>query len=294
MRWLEIRIEATDASADAATEILILEGCGGTAASRPSGCVRPDAMDVFAYLPLSDRIEDSLARIRDAVRALPNCGLELRSDEIIVTWIEDDDWATAWRKYFKPIRIGRIVVKPSWEEFEPGPGDVVVELDPGMAFGTGNHESTRLCLLTLQDYVKGGEVVLDVGTGSGILAMAAAKLGAAEVMGIDNDMIAVDAAVENVARSGLGKIVRIELGDSPNRLRGSADVVVANIVPDVIIPMARDLSGKTKPGGIVITSGIVCERADEVRASLESAGLATHETRMDRNWVVIVSRKPQE
>jgi ribosomal protein L11 methyltransferase len=291
MRWLEIRIEATDASADAATEVLIRENCGGTASSRPSGCVRPDAMDVVGYLPLSDRIEASLARIRDAVRALPGCGLDIRSDEVVVTWIEDDDWATAWRKYFKPIRIGRIVVKPSWEEFEPGPEDTVVELDPGMAFGTGNHESTRLCLLVLQDYVKGGETVLDVGTGSGILAIAAARLGAASVTGIDNDPIAVDAARENVARAGLSDFVRIALGDSPRVFEGAADVVVANIVPGVIIPMAPDLCATTRAGGVVITSGIVVERADEVRAGLESAGLATLETRADNDWVAIVSGK---
>lgn len=293
MRWLEIKIEVTDASADAASEVLIREGCGGTASSRPSGCVRPDAMDVVGYLPVSDRIEDSLARIRDGVRSLADHGLELRSSDIVVTWIEDDDWATAWRKYFKPLRVGRIVVKPSWEEFEAGPEDVVVELDPGMAFGTGNHESTRLCLLTLQDYVKGSETVLDVGTGSGILAIAAARLGAAGVTGIDSDPVAVDAARENVSRVGLTGIVRIELGDSPNMFDGCADVVVANIVPNVIIPMAADLCARAKAGGIVITSGIVCERADEVRARLESVGLETLETRTERDWVAIVSRKRQ-
>jgi ribosomal protein L11 methyltransferase len=291
MRWLEIRIEATDASADAAAEVLAREGCGGTAASRPSGCVRPDAVDVVGYLPLSDQIENTLARIGDAVRAMPGLGLELRSSEVIVTWIEDDDWATAWRKYFKPLRIGRVVIKPSWEQFEPREEEVVVELDPGMAFGTGNHESTRLCLLLLQEYVKGGETVLDVGTGSGILAMAAAKLGAAEVMAIDNDPIAVDAARENTARAHLEGSVRVELGNTPSLFAGAADVVVANIVPDVIIPMARDLAAKAKPGGVVITSGIVKQRAGEVLASLESAGLGTVEVREDGEWVAIVSRK---
>ncbi len=294
MRWIEIRIEATDTSSDAAAQVLADEGCGGTASSRPPGCVQSDAVDVVGYLPVSDRIEDTLSRIRDRVRAMPGYGLDLRSDDVIVKWIEDDDWATAWRKYFKPMRIGRVVVKPSWEKFEPGPGDVVVELDPGMAFGTGNHASTRLCLFALQDHVRGGETVLDMGTGSGILALAASRLGAASVIGMDNDPIAVDAARENVARVGLADVIRIELGDSPLAFDGCADVVVANIVPNIIIPMAAGLSAKAKTGGVVITSGIVCERADEVRASLEKAGLATQETRVDGDWVAIVSAKSSE
>jgi ribosomal protein L11 methyltransferase len=291
MRWIEINIEATDASAEAAADVLIGEGCGGTAASRPPGRVRTDAIDVVGYLPVSDRIEDSLSRIRNRVGMFPEFGLELRSVDVVVTWIEDDDWATAWRKYFKPIRIGRVVVKPTWEEFEPGPEDVIVELDPGMAFGTGNHASTRLCLLILQDYVSGGEFVLDVGTGSGILAMTAARLGAANVLAIDLDPIAVDAASKNAADCGLADVIRVELGDSPLLCPESADVIVANIVPGVIIPMAADLHERVKPGGVVISSGIVCERADEVRSRLESVGLATLETRADGDWVAIVSKR---
>lgn len=292
MRWLEITIEATTSSADAAAEILMSEGCGGTAYSLPDRPDSDDCVDVTGYLPVNDGMEPVLGRVKDRTARLPEQGLPLRSDQIRVRWVQDDDWASAWRKYFKPLRVGRVVIKPSWEDFSPEPGDVVVELDPGMAFGTGMHESTRLCLLALQEHVRGGIVVLDVGTGSGILAIAAAMLGASKVYAIDNDPVAVEAASKNAARTGLKNTISVSLADSPAAIGTAADVTVANIIPNVIIPMARALCSATKPGGMVITSGIVTERSSEVIEALESAGLVTVGVRTEGDWVALESRRP--
>jgi len=249
------------------------------------------ATRVFGYLPVDDRLEARLQSIRDRVRSLPDLGLPLVSTEIGIKWVADDDWATAYRSFFRPIRLGRVVVRPSWEPEAPAEreGDVVVEIDPGMAFGTGHHETTRLCLMALQDHVRCGETVLDVGTGSGILAIAAAKLGAARVVGIDIDPVAARIAAENVERNGLAGVIAILTGDSPRVFDGIADIVLANIVPDVIIAMAADLCSKVRPGGKLITSGIITERAEDLRATLESLGLATIEQRVEGEWVALVS-----
>ncbi len=291
MRWVEITIKATSKSAEAAADILMDEGCGGTAMFSPgsSGCAA--SVNVSGYLPVSDSIEALLERVRDRVRQLPEAGLKVQTNQVGIRLIDDDDWATAWKKYFKPIRIGRVVIKPSWEGFSAGPSDVVVELDPGMAFGTGAHESTRLCLLLLQERVRCGQTVFDVGTGSGILAIAAARLGASKVLAIDNDHIAVETASRNVTRAGLCDVVQVKLADSPAALETEADVTVANIVPDVIIPMAEALREATKLEGTLITSGIVSERASEVRAALERTGLETIGVRTEGDWVALESRR---
>lgn len=294
MRWVEIAVEAVDVSADAVTDILMDEGCGGTVARRPAGSAPADAVDVAGYLPVDDRLEARLENIRARVRRLPDYGLRVRSGEISVTWVNDEEWATAWRKFFKPLRFGRVVIKPSWEDFEAQQGDLIVEIDPGMAFGTGNHATTKLCLLVLQDYIRGGETFLDVGTGSGILAIAAAKLGAARIVGIDIDPVAVEAARNNVARSGMEDVLRIEEAGSPLAFEGTADVVVANIIPNVIIAMAEELNAKVAPGGVLITSGIIVERAEDVRSKLEALGLRTLEQREEGEWVVIVSRRAEQ
>lgn len=291
MRWLEITIEATQSSADAAAEILMSEGCAGTASASPDGCESSGPVNVVGYLPVSDGIEPLLQRLKDRTARLPELGLPLHSPEIGIRWVEDDDWAIAWRKYFKPLRVGRLVIKPSWEDFSPDPNDVVVELDPGMAFGTGMHESTRLCLLALQDHVRTGCTVLDVGTGSGILAIAAARLGASRVLAIDNDPVAVETASKNVARAGLTAVISVTPADSPPVLEPAADVTVANIIPDVIIPMASALSAATRDDGIVITSGIVIERSSEVIEALERAGLTTIGMRTEGDWAALESRK---
>lgn len=291
MRWVEITIQATDESTEAVSNILTEEGCGGTAASNLVESDKNTINNIIGYLPVDDRLEDRLQHIRERVQELPELGLNLVTDEITIKWVEDEEWASAWKKFFKPLKIGRIVIRPTWEEYNPQPDETVIDLDPGMAFGTGNHPTTKLCLEALQDYISGGEMVLDMGTGSAILAMAAAKLGASRVVGLDIDPVAVEAALENVNRESLGSQITIGLADSPSAFDGQADIVLANIIAKVIIDMGEGLSSKVKPGGLLIASGIVVERSQEVIDTLTNLGLTLHETRQEGDWVALAFRK---
>ncbi len=291
MRWIELSVEATAASVDAVSDILVDAGTGGAVIGKAFADSPENPNRVTAYLPVDDRLEERLNRIRDRVRLLPTFGLALESDEISIDWIEDQEWETAWKKHFKPVRIGRVLVKPTWERVDAGPGDLVVEIDPAMAFGTGYHPTTQLCILALQDYVKSGDSVLDVGTGSGVLAIAAALLGAQRVSAIDIDTIAVDTAIENVAQNGLSDIIDVKRADSPMAYDGEANVVVANIIAKVLIDMAPDLAAKVMPKGLLIACGIINERAEDVRCAFEAAGVHTVEQRVDGDWVAIIGRR---
>lgn len=285
MRWAEIRVETDETSEDAVANILIEEGCAGTVSISANG-----TRSVSGYLPVDDLIESRLEAVRERIRLLPELGVGLPSTELQINWVEDRDWEESYRAFFKPTRVGRIVVSPSWENPDLQEGDIVVWIDPGMAFGTGYHETTRLCLTALQNIIRGGETVLDVGTGTGILAIASARLGAGYVVGIDIDPVAVQVACENVVRNDLTQKVAVLAGDSPRVFSGVADVVVANIVPDVIISMSEDLAAKLKPDGVLITSGIVRERLEDVRKALESVEMEVDEVLEENGWVAIVSR----
>lgn len=294
MRWVEIAVEAVDASVDAVANILIDEGCGGAVIGPTPSSTTHNATRVAGYLPVDDRLEERLARIRERVLLLPSYGLPLESEEITIAWVQDEEWATAWKKHFKPVRVGKVVVKPTWEDFAALEGDIIVEIDPAMAFGTGYHPTTQLCLLALQDRIKGGESVLDVGTGSGILAIAAARLGARSVVGLDFDSVAVEAATANVEQAGLAGSVAIRQADSPRAFEGQADLVVANIIAKVLVDIAGELSEKVRPGGTVIGSGIVTERVDDVRKAFEAEGLRVVEERVDGDWVALIAERVED
>ncbi len=293
MRWAEITIDARPDSAVAVANVLLSNGCAG-ASEASEGVGKGEVTHVIGYLPVDDILESRLLEIRQAIRLFPSLGFRLASKDVTIHWVDDEDWAEAWKKYFKPFSVGRIVVKPTWEEYEPAEGELIVELDPGMAFGTGSHPTTQLCLTVLQKLIKGGETVLDVGTGSGILAIAAAQLGASKVVGLDNDPIAVKIAQENVAALSLGSTITIIQSASPNEVDTTADVVVANILAGVIVDMADALLAKMKPGGLLLTSGIIEDRAGEVDAALRQIGLEHLETLHSGEWVAMIHRRPGE
>ncbi|MDR2658199.1 MAG: 50S ribosomal protein L11 methyltransferase [Oscillospiraceae bacterium] len=229
-------------------------------------------------------------------------GLNVGALAVETRELDDADWADAWKKYFKPFRVGnRIIIKPSWEDFSPAPTDVVLELDPGMAFGTGTHETTALSLELLEDVVRAGDIALDVGTGSGILAIAAAKLGARRVLAVDQDPDAVKVAQENVERNGLTDFIRTGAADLLEGLEdradtrayviGRADLVIANILADVVIRLMPSAFTALRTGGKMVVSGIIKDRAEDARDAFRRAGFTVEGERAAGEWIAMVARK---
>lgn len=206
-----------------------------------------------------------------------------------VIGVKEEDWAGSWKKYYKPLRIGeRLVVVPAWEKYDEKPGDLILKMDPGMAFGTGTHETTRLVAMLIEKYVNPNDVCLDLGTGSGILAIAASKLGAKSVNAYDIDPVAVRVATENVRDNGIENIVCGKSDLFCGVEEKTYDLICANIVADIIIRMLPDVKKYLKAGGILITSGIIDERAGEVLKAAEATPLVHLETREEKNWCAMV------
>jgi len=291
MKWAEVSVCASSRADEAVANILIEEGAGGVAGVDSNGKAEVTTT-LTAYYPVDDKLESRLNRIRARVRALGGFGLGSSRDRITVRQVHDQDWAEAWKAFFKPMVVGKLVVKPSWEEFEPSSGRIVLEIDPGMAFGTGSHPTTQLCLSLLQKRVRPGDLVLDVGTGSGILAIAAALLGADRVVALDVDPLAVKAAITNAERNGVSDRLSVFLGDSLGSVRFTPDIVVANILANTVVALAPAVARMLAEGGAYIASGIVSEREAEVVQAFRDVGLGIEEIVREGEWLAIVGAKP--
>ena len=207
--------------------------------------------------------------------------------------VNEDDWAESWKQYYKPIPLGKVTIVPAWEKYEAKEGEVIVRMDPGMAFGTGTHETTRLVMRIMQDEIKGGERVLDVGTGSGILSICASKLGAKSCNAYDIDPVAVKVAKENAKDDGCDNIT-VGVSDllaGVDLSGGKYDFCVANIVADIIIRMMPDISDYLKDGAPLILSGIIAPRADEVRESVKKHGFTIIREEQENDWLAIMARR---
>ena len=207
--------------------------------------------------------------------------------------VDDEDWATAWKKYYHPVKIsGRFTIVPTWEEYEPVESDeLIIELDPGMAFGTGTHPTTVMCVQALEKYVQPGNTVVDVGTGSGVLSIGAALLGASKVHALDLDYVAVRAAKENIELNKVESIVEVTHGNLLESIQIQPDVIVANILADVIISFSQDAHTLLPEGGLFIASGIIGQKRDLVKEDLVSKGFEIIESVLMEDWVAIVARK---
>ena len=216
--------------------------------------------------------------------------------KIEVLGTNEEEWSTAWRKYYKPTPIGhRMVVVPSWEEYEAKEGEIIIDMEPGMAFGTGTHETTRLCAELLEENIKKGDYLLDVGSGSGILAICASKLGAAKCAACDIDPIAVRTEKENAERNGCDNIdcyVSDLLSDVKNIDGRPFDIVTANIVADIIIRLAPGIGAFIRPDGLFIASGIIDEREAEVDAALKKCGMIKLSAKHEKGWCALLFKKP--
>ena len=243
---------------------------------------------VSIFVPAEKPISEYVAFLRERFSAL-EMDVKLETEGL-----REEDWAEAWKQYYKPIKIGeKIVICPAWERYTPAEGEIVIRMDPGMAFGTGTHETTRLVMRFLQDVIAGGERVLDLGCGSGILSLCASKLGASFCAAYDIDPVAVRVAEENVKADGADNIVCgvSDLLRSVDTTGGKYDFVVANIVADVIIRLLPDVGDYMTEDGRMIVSGIICPRAEEVRAAIAENGFSVVEERQENDWLAILIEK---
>lgn len=304
--WLELAVEADLEAVEAVSEILGRVASGGTTIEPAfdlvdeglGACVDPNRPAVVrGYVPARDAAaaEAAAAEAAEALGHLQAFGLRAIGD-LRTRVVHEEDWADAWKAFFPVLRVGRrLVIRPTWRRHRRQPDDVVLALDPGMAFGTGLHPTTRLCLAALEPLADEGRLegarVLDVGCGSGILAIAAVRLGASAALGVDTDPIAIEATDANARRNRLGRRIRARVGSLPS---GAApfDVVLANLIAGVLVPLARSLADELRPGGRLLASGIFIDREAEVRAAFAAAGLEIGDRTAEGDWVALVARRP--
>lgn len=312
MDWVEAAVHTTTEGADIVSELLMSAGATGTSiedrsdvlnAQKPEGMW--DMLDehildgmsvdvlVKAYFEEGASTPEVLSFVSARLSALKgmDLGLDLGSLKLTRETVHEQDWAENWKKYYKPFRAGeRIVVKPSWEPYEKQPDDLVIEMDPGMAFGTGTHETTYMCMQMLERYVRAGLTCIDVGTGTGILAIAAAMLGARDVLAIDLDEKAVEVAKENIQKNAMQSVVRAQAGDLLKEADETADVVVANIIADVICALCGPAKAHIREGGVFICSGIIREREEDVLRALQAAGYVVDRRIEKGEWVCLAAK----
>lgn len=303
-QWIEISLRVDGEAAEAVATELQRWCHQGVVIEQPD--IPPDEYDegevppaemliVRGYFPNDAQAQDKRLQIE---RAISYMNMMLPLPEPTFSTTDDEDWREAWKQHYHPIRLGKnILIRPAWIEVEPQPNDLVISLDPGMAFGTGTHPTTQLCLEALERMVSPALDILDLGCGSGILSIAAAKLGATNIIAVDIDQLAVDATLENAAENGVADKIKAHQGGLETVI-GSArrfDLLVCNILAKVIIQMTKNHLGEVvRPGGKAIFSGIILEQADDVEAALRETGLEPTGRFQQGDWLVIEAKRPTD
>jgi ribosomal protein L11 methyltransferase len=328
MRWHEVTVHTTEEAIEMISNFIHELGAGGVSIEE-SGTLnkqRDTSLGQWYELPLNDipegravikgyfsegtDMEAVMGQLKQSVTQLTEYDIDTGNPVFELKDVDDEDWANAWKQYFKPIRISeRLTIKPTWEDYTAGPDELIIELDPGMAFGTGTHATTSLCLRTLEKVVNKGDDVIDVGTGSGVLAIAAAKLGAKHVLALDLDPVAVSSATENSRLNGLESHITVKHSDLLQVLQESASegtseapaaalgvkipvqVVVANILAEIILLFVQDVYDVLAPGGTYVVSGVIKSKQEDVEKGLTAVGFSIAERHEDQDWVVIIARK---
>lgn len=306
MIWKEVSVLTEGICVEAIAGIFHKLGSGGVVIEDPQAARKyinkgqykpeltsPDFLEhefvvVKAYFPedkeVMDEIQDSIGKVRENFNV--RC-------KVFIGEVKDEDWEESWKRYYHTFKVGeRIVIKPSWEDYTANPNEIVVEIDPGMAFGTGIHASTRFCLKFIDEYIKGGESIVDAGCGSGILSIAAVKLGAKQVWGMDIDDVAVKVAIENVKLNGLEDKILIKSGDIVEEIKQyKPDIVLANITAEIVTLLIPEVSKVLPKDGYLFGSGIVDSRWPGVQKQLEDNGFIIEKVLTDVDWVGVVAKK---
>ncbi|MGJ9381686.1 50S ribosomal protein L11 methyltransferase [Salipaludibacillus sp. CF4.18] len=313
MKWSEISIQTSQEAVDPVSNILHEAGASGVVIEDPEDLKRDwetkfgeiyelspadypeEGVLLKAYLPVNSFLGDAVDEIKEAINQLLAYNIDIGHNKVTVSEVNEEDWATAWKKYYKPVKISdHITITPTWEDYKAVQDDeMIIELDPGMAFGTGTHPTTVLCIQALEKHMKKGSTVVDVGTGSGVLSIAAAKLGAASVEALDLDEVAVESALLNITLNNTQDIVSVQQSNLLDQVKDSSDIIVANILAEVVVKMTNDAFRLLEPNGKLITSGIIQTKRAMVKEAMLSAGFQIDEIVEMEDWIAIVAKKPE-
>ena len=309
MQWIEVNVAVTHEAVEAVADMLTSIGSKGVAIEDPqlindlrnSGtwelCDIPEqenteVVTVSAYYADDEKLEKRLAEIDEQLVLIEERIGKYRFGNTRFRKVSEQDWANEWKQYFHVTHVGKsLVIKPSWEKYAPKEGEHVIEIDPGMAFGTGTHHTTNMMMERLEKVITPDSTVFDVGTGSGILAIAAAMLGAKSVKAVDIDAVAVRVAKENVADNGLSDQIEVREGDLLHGTEGKSDVIIANIMADIVIMLLQDIPQKLNDDGVLLASGIIEERMPDVEAAAQAQGLYVDAVDHRGGWVVMQMKK---
>jgi ribosomal protein L11 methyltransferase len=300
-QWLEVCVMTEAETAEAVSEVMSRYAPNGVAIEQIARDIQLGADEgaaaqlepivaVRAYLPLEDDVEAKRKQIEEALWHL---GCIVPIPEPTFRIVAESDWANAWKEHYHVVHLGaRFVIKPTWREYEVQPGEIVMELDPGMAFGTGLHPTTQMCLAAIEKYAKPEMLTLDLGTGSGILAIGAALLGVRSIVGIDNDPLAVKVAAENAALNHVEEQIIVELGSLEEAAQQTYDLIIVNILARVIIGMCEAGLGRVvRSGGLAIFAGLIDTQEYGVREALQTQGLQVIDRLQEKDWVCLIARK---
>ncbi|KKK33146.1 ribosomal protein L11 methyltransferase [Mesobacillus campisalis] len=311
MKWSEIGILTTNEAIEPISHILHEAGASGVVIEDPFELVKeredqfgeiyqlnPDdypeeGVIIKAYLPVNSFLGETVDGIKAAVNNLVSYDIDIGKNRVTISEVNEEEWATAWKKYYNPVKISeKFTIVPTWEEYEPVSSDeLIIELDPGMAFGTGTHPTTVLCIQALERTVQTGDRIIDVGTGSGVLSIAAAKLGAGRIEALDLDEVAVNVARVNIKLNKVQDLVEVRQSNLLDGVEGESDIVVANILAEVILRFVDDAYRIVKKDGYFITSGIIQQKKESVKEALLNAGFAIEEVISMEDWVAIIAKK---
>lgn len=311
MKWSEFSIHTTQEAVEPISNILHEAGA--------SGVVIEDIADLFkerstelgeiyqlnptdypeegviikAYLPVNSFLGETVEAIKDSINNLLIYDIDLGRNHVTISEVNEEEWATAWKKYYHPVKISeKFTIVPTWEIYEPVSSDeLIIELDPGMAFGTGTHPTTVLCIQALEDTVKKGDKVIDVGTGSGVLSIAAGLLGAKQVVALDLDQVAVESARLNCKLNKVQNVVTVSQNNLLDGIEGPVDLIVSNILAEIIVRFINKAYETLKVNGTFITSGIIQNKKQEVKDALLKAGFIIEETMVMEDWVAFIAKK---
>lgn len=311
LKWSEISVHTTNEAVEPISNIMHEFGAAGVVIEDPLDLMverhslygeifelNPDdypreGVIIKAYFPQRESLSSTIRKLKDAVEGLVQYDINLGKNDWLENEVNEEDWATSWKKYFKPVKItDRLTIKPTWETYDPdSEQELIIELDPGMAFGTGTHPTTMLSLQALEAYVKEGDVVIDVGCGSGVLSIASVLLGAEKVFAYDLDQLAVDSTRKNALANHLDQQIVVQLNNLLDQVDKKADIIVSNILAEIIVHVISDAWNNLKQGGYFITSGIIQAKKQVVLDEMKQHGFIIIECNEMEDWVSIVARK---